>query len=120
MTKTTKSKGKLSASASHSGDLLVFVSYLDNEDDSSRGSDDLPRGAVRLRAEVLADNVSQLLTVLGGVFARAPATVGPMQMDSITLTAEIGAEGSLALLGTGGKLSGKGGLTFTFKRRGGN
>jgi hypothetical protein len=120
MAKAKQSKGRVPASAPLSDDLLVIVSSGDNEDDGNRGRDDLPRGAVRLKAEVLADSVSQLLTVLGGAFARAPATIGPMQMDSITLTAEIGAEGSLAILGTGGKLSGKGGLTFTFKRRGGS
>jgi hypothetical protein len=37
-------------------------------------------------------------------------------MDSITVSAEITAEGSVGLLGTGGKLSGKGALTFTFTR----
>jgi hypothetical protein len=51
--------------------------------------------------------------VIGGL----PEQLGDWEMSTVTLTAEITAKGSVNLLGTGGELSGKGGLTFAFVRR---
>jgi hypothetical protein len=61
----------------------------------------------------LEDFLSAMREVISGL----PEQVGDWEMSTVTLTAEITAKGSVNLLGTGGELSGKGGMTFTFSRR---
>ncbi len=42
-----------------------------------------------------------------------------MCLDEVELTVEINGEGQVSLLGSGGKIGGKGAMTFKFKRRDG-
>lgn len=73
------------------------------------------------RAEVPVDQfrkrVAGFLDSLHDVIARVPAAFGNYQLNEITVSAEVSAKGQISLLGSGGELAGKSGLTFTFTRR---
>jgi hypothetical protein len=45
-----------------------------------------------------------------------PHALGEYKVDEIEISLEVGAEGELSLLGTGGKLTGTSGITLTLKR----
>lgn len=75
----------------------------------------------RLRIEgidinVLSENVNIFLSQLGAVLDNAPEKTGTFHLTEFTVTAEISGKGTLALLGSGGELSGSGGITFKFQR----
>jgi len=71
------------------------------------------------RTEIDASELrNRLQTFLGAmeqVIGGVSATVGRYHLDTVTLTAEVSAKGTVSLLGTGAEVAGKGGLTFTFK-----
>jgi hypothetical protein len=69
-----------------------------------------------LDVDVLAQNVGLFLGQMERVVDKAPDDVGEFRLSEFTVTAEISAEGTLALMGTGVKAEATGGLTFTFKR----
>jgi hypothetical protein len=67
----------------------------------------------QLRQE-LARFAAKLDTILGAI----PDAIGQLSLDTITVSAEISAKGTISLLGVGGgELAGKGGISFTLKRR---
>jgi len=70
----------------------------------------------QLKVDVLAESVNLFLTQIEGMLEKTPDQVGKFRFTEFTVTAEVSAEGSLMLLGTGGKVAGKGGLTFKFQR----
>jgi hypothetical protein len=45
-----------------------------------------------------------------------PDVLGAYAVESIELSAEVSATGTVSLLGTGGEVSGSGGLTISLKR----
>jgi len=67
--------------------------------------------------EKLEKEVQSFLAAMDKIVGNLNREVGEFQMDSVTVSAEISAKGSVGLLGTGGEMAGKGGMTFTFKRR---
>ena len=69
-----------------------------------------------VNTDELTKSLGGLLKSMDGVLASLPAFIGEFRLDSMTLDVEISAEGSVSLLGTGGKLSGKGGISLTLKR----
>src|SRR5262249_37097355 len=72
------------------------------------------------RGDVDADKLKQRLLTLvqrmQGLLDETPEQQGKFQVDSITFTVEISAKGQVSLLGTGGEVGGKGGVTLTLKR----
>jgi hypothetical protein len=93
-----------------------------DEETAERGdfikiSDYLYASKVRVPADELAANVQVFISGLQGIFAQPPEEQGGFKVESITVTAEISAKGTLNILGTGGELAGKGGITFVFKRK---
>jgi hypothetical protein len=92
------------------------------EDDADRSlfwrSSDIRYSRQTVAAVDVARRVEEFVDTLGAVLARLPAVMSGFEIDNITVAAEVSAKGKLALLGTGGELGGKGGLTFTFRRRG--
>jgi hypothetical protein len=64
----------------------------------------------------LNDEMANLVGGMHQVIARIEAESERWQLDEVQVAVEIGAKGSVSLLGTGGEVSGTGGLTFTFKR----
>lgn len=79
-------------------------------------AEDLRYGRTDIPVDVLRQRVTDFLHNLRDVLGQAPATVGDFDLDQIQVSAEVSAKGHISLLGAGGELAGKGGLTFTFKR----
>jgi hypothetical protein len=70
----------------------------------------------RVSPDRLKTEFTQFVEKMRGVVAAVPADAGGLRVEEIQLTAEIGAKGSVNLLGTGGEISGSGGITVTFRR----
>ena len=66
--------------------------------------------------EVLSSNVNIFLGQVGGILGNAPQDVGTFSLREISLSVEITAKGELSILGTGGGIEAKGGITFVFKK----
>jgi hypothetical protein len=79
-----------------------------------RRADELRVGWGEVSADVLRERIGKFLSTMREVLADAPATVGGYRLEQVQISAEISAKGQVSLLGTGGELSGKSGLTFTF------
>jgi hypothetical protein len=84
-------------------------------DDSTR-SGSVQR--VPINAAKLEQGVAEFLGVVGRVFRHAKGRAGElagMELDEIELAVEINGEGQLSLLGSGGKVRGKGAMKLKFK-----
>jgi hypothetical protein len=73
------------------------------------------RKRIPIDAAVLKTQMNGLLQVVGDIFDHAQQQTG-LQLNEVELTVEINAEGQVSLLGNGGKLANKGGITLKFKR----
>jgi len=65
----------------------------------------------------LKTHLNSFLQTMQSVVQSVPAKFGEFKLDTVTLTVEVSAKGTVSLLGTGGEFAGKGGLTFTLKRQ---
>jgi hypothetical protein len=112
----------MNASSVHDGGEIWVLSLADET------GEDEDRGAVldriagryqrtRLSAEQLRDNLGGFLDSLEPVVQRIPAVLGGFGVDTVALSAEINAKGTVSLVGTGGEVGAKGGITITLKRR---
>lgn len=81
-----------------------------------RRPEELRFGRGEIPVEEFRRRVGQFLASVQDVIADLPAAVGGYQLDQVVVSAEVSAKGQVSLLGTGGELAGKSGLTFTFKR----
>ena len=70
---------------------------------------------VPLDAQALKTQMNGLLKVVGEMFEQAEQQTG-MKLNEVELSVEINAEGQVSLVGTGGKLGNKGGITLKFTR----
>lgn len=70
---------------------------------------------VPLDAVALKSQMSGLLKVVGELFNQAEEQTG-MQLSEVQLSVEINTEGQVSLVGSGGKLANKGGITLKFTR----
>jgi len=106
------------------GKGLWIVALADDAD----AGDNLDRGAIldhvtaryqrtKLSANQLRDNLGAFLDALDDVVERIPDALGGFGVDSVTLSAEINAKGTVSLVGTGGEVGAKGGISITLKRR---
>lgn len=66
--------------------------------------------------EVFRRRVEDFMSSMRDVISGLATTTREDHRDQVQVTAEVSAKGQLSLLGTGGELAGKGGLTFTFKK----
>jgi hypothetical protein len=65
----------------------------------------------------LRQNLSDFTAKLDHILGAIPKALGEMSLDSITVSVEISAKGSVSLIGVGGaEVAGKGGISFTLKR----
>ena len=71
---------------------------------------------IQLAPELLQAELARFLQSVDTIVKNLPAKVGELSVDSLELSVEITAKGSIGLLGTGGEVGGKGGLTFVLKR----
>ena len=99
--------------------------------DGGRGSEDVGGGfgssvvqqtrksltqRVQISAEDLRREIGNLMAVVGEVFDKARPEAG-LSLEDVELSIEISSEGQISILGSGGKISGTGGIKLTFKRQ---
>jgi len=70
---------------------------------------------VQISADELKRQIGNLLAVVGDVFDQSRAETG-IVLDGVELSIEISSEGQISILGSGGKVEGKGGIKLSFKR----
>jgi hypothetical protein len=70
---------------------------------------------VQIDAEDLKRQIGNLTSVVTDVFDQARAETG-LSLDQVELSIEVSSEGQVSILGSGGKLEGKGGIKLSFKR----
>jgi hypothetical protein len=68
----------------------------------------------KLQLSDLKSGVEVFLSKISSIFDNIPSAIGEFDLKEFTVTAEINAQGSLSILGTGIQTSGKGGITFKF------
>ena len=76
----------------------------------------LERKRIPIDAVALKAQMNGLLKVVGELFEQAENQTG-MKLNEVELSVEINAEGKVSLVGTGGSLSNKGGITLKFTAR---
>jgi hypothetical protein len=93
------------------------IDIIGDLDEQNRGflrrllaKESVPVGTLKARLDAF-------LAAMGTVFESLPDAVGAYQLDSLTMAVEVSAKGNISLLGAGGEVGGKSGLTFTFKRK---
>jgi hypothetical protein len=64
----------------------------------------------------LRDNVNAFVAAMGEAVGGVPSALGGFSIDSLELSLEVSATGSVSLLGTGGEVTGTGGITLTLTR----
>ncbi|AXE87038.1 hypothetical protein [Streptomyces sp. Go-475] len=67
-------------------------------------------------AEELRARLADFVTSMQDVIASLPERAGEFRLNEVTFSAEVSAKGTVSLLGSGGELSGRAGITFTFTR----
>lgn len=103
--------------------VLTIVGYDDDaEVDRDRDRGFLKKQLVRRVVDVdqLEHEVKSFLAAMERIIGKLDQQVGKYQMDSITVSAEVNAHGKVSLLGSGGEIGAKGGMSFTFKRAAGS
>lgn len=71
---------------------------------------------VQISAEDLKEQISHLTAVLSDVFDQASHETA-LRLDEVELSIEVSSEGQISILGSGGKLEGRGGIKLSFKRK---
>jgi len=114
---------------------LWFVTEVETSEtveviEGGRGSEDLGGGfgagavqavrksltqRVQISADELKRQIGNLLAIVGDVFDQSRAETG-IVLDGVELSIEISSEGQISILGSGGKVEGKGGIKLAFKR----
>lgn len=69
-----------------------------------------------VKASTLQARMGEFVTAVKQVVSSLPSDFGELHLDSVTITAEVNAKGQFILLGAGGELAGKGGISFVLKR----
>lgn len=113
---------------------LWFVTEVEAEQmvetvEGSRGSEDVGGGfglvqqtkrtlyqRVQVDVEDLKREIGNLLAVVGTVFDQARNAAG-LSLEEVELSIEVSSEGQISILGSGGKISGSGGIRLSFKRQ---
>lgn len=109
--------------AADSGHEAPVVSILGLEDSERaerwtlRRPEDWRLGRAEVPLPAFRERVTGFLESMRAVIAELPETFGAYELDQVEVTAEVSAKGQVSLLGSGGELAGKSGLTFTFVRR---
>jgi hypothetical protein len=70
---------------------------------------------VQISADQLKQQIGNLIAVVGDVFDQSRGQTG-LSLEEVELSIEISSEGQVSILGSGGKLEGKGGIKLSFKR----
>ena len=70
---------------------------------------------VQISADELKQQIGNLVAIVGEVFDQSQVETG-LLLEQVELSIEISSQGQISILGTGGKLEGKGGIKLSFKR----
>src|SRR5580704_13922551 len=73
---------------------------------------------VQVSSDFVEAQLKGFLSEMDTILQSLPSKVGTFELESMELSVEITAKGSIGLLGSGGEIGGKGGLTFKLKRKG--
>ncbi len=96
------------------------ISIFSCEDNDDRGAfeyiNQLRFGRSEVSVELLREHINTLLNNMTNVLQNVKADIAGYSVDTVTIAVEISATGRVSLMGTGGDIAGKGGLTFTLKR----
>jgi len=79
--------------------------------------EELEYGRTPVPLKELKQNLAAFLENMDNMLQQLPDRIGEFHLDTMTITVEVSAKGSLSLLGSGGELAGKGGITFTLTRQ---
>jgi hypothetical protein len=108
----------------------IMVFGIDHPDDTgedvsiddrhifSRNREDMEMGRGAVEPDELRDRLGRFLNGMQHVLSGLPEQFGELRLDSVSISAEISAKGSVSLLGVGTEIAGKGGITFTLQRPG--
>ena len=66
--------------------------------------------------ERLSSNMNRFLEQIGNMLQQTPEHVGQFHFEEFEISAEVTAQGTLAILGTGLQAGATGGLKFVFRR----
>ena len=101
--------------------ISVLTADLNDPDQTPRGLftrlDDIKYARVKISTAELSANLQGFFRTIEGVMTTVPASLGGLYLDEISLAVEVSAKGTVSLLGTGGEVAGKTGLTFKLKRQ---
>jgi hypothetical protein len=73
-------------------------------------------GVQSLKVDELAVNVNVFVQQMGRILESTPEKVGQFHFEEFEINAEISADGTIAVLGSGVHAGAKGGLRFVFRR----
>jgi hypothetical protein len=100
--------------------ISVLAADLSEPDGQVRGlfkrSQEVRYARVNIPAEDLSSRLKEFFETIHSALNEIPSEVGGLSLDTIALAVEISAKGTVSLLGTGGEIAAKGGMTFTLKR----
>ncbi len=65
----------------------------------------------------LGDNLRKFVSGLDAAFKDVPSALASYDLDEVEVSVTVSAEGSISLLGSGGKAGVEGGLKLTFSRK---
>jgi NTP pyrophosphatase (non-canonical NTP hydrolase) len=71
---------------------------------------------VQINVDDLKREIGNLLAVVGDVFDQARSEAA-LSLEEVELSIEVSSEGQISILGSGGKISGTGGIKLSFKRQ---
>ena len=94
--------------------MIQVIGREEAEDRSFSDQLHVVRGKISVTK--LERQLHEFIHLMGTAVAKVPNELGAFTLDTITLTAEISSKGQISLLGTGGEIGSKGGLTLTLKR----
>ncbi|MBV9231009.1 MAG: hypothetical protein JOZ18_16995 [Chloroflexi bacterium] len=73
-------------------------------------------GAKPLKVEELSVNVNLFIEQMGSILEKTPEKLGKFHFDEFEVHADITAQGTIVVLGTGVQAGATGGLKFVFRR----
>src|SRR4051794_6407195 len=95
--------------------VLGLPGGTEDRGDTFRGGD-LRIARRKVPVSELRDNVNAFVLAMAEAVGGIPHALSGYSIDSIELSLEVSAAGSVSLLGTGGEVTGTGGITLTLKR----
>jgi hypothetical protein len=100
-------------------DVVRILGLEDGErtDRSLKRMGDWRVGRSEVPVDVFRQRVTEFLDSMRHTISVLPSVCGDYELNEVTVSAEVSAKGQVSLLGSGGELAGKAGLTFTFTRK---